>query len=200
MERLKELKFLSVSQQVEQVEIFTRYETSNKYRVIDPTGKDIFWAQEIVSNFILMNFLRARRPFVMELISVEDSSFFLKIDRPFRFLFQDATIYGPNGSILGSLEGQVSLLERRFHVLDSRKRKVYDIVGPMFRPWTFHIKSGNTNVGKISKAWSGFAKETFTDADNFGIEFPPHATPELRAVLLGAIFLIDFAYFENSGK
>ena len=28
---------------------------------------------------------------------------------------------------------------------------------------------GSTKVGKISKQWSGMAKEMFTDADNFGI-------------------------------
>ena len=27
-------------------------------------------------------------------------------------------------------------------------------------------------VGKITKQWTGLAKEMFTDADNFGINFP----------------------------
>ena len=29
---------------------------------------------------------------------------------------------------------------------------------------------GTQSVGKISKQWSGLAKELFTDADNFGIQ------------------------------
>ena len=29
---------------------------------------------------------------------------------------------------------------------------------------------GITEVGKITKQWGGFAKEFFTDADNFGIQ------------------------------
>ena len=29
---------------------------------------------------------------------------------------------------------------------------------------------GVQNVGKISRQWSGLAKEIFTDADNFGIQ------------------------------
>ena len=29
-----------------------------------------------------------------------------------------------------------------------------------------------SQVGKISKQWSGLGKEVFTDADNFGINFP----------------------------
>jgi hypothetical protein len=30
-------------------------------------------------------------------------------------------------------------------------------------------KDGQTEVGKISKQWSGLLREYFTDADNFGI-------------------------------
>ena len=29
---------------------------------------------------------------------------------------------------------------------------------------------GSQEVGKISKKWSGLAKEYFTDADNFGVQ------------------------------
>lgn len=45
-------------------------------------------------------------------------------------------------------------------------------------------------VGKISKHWTGFVKETFTDADNFGISFPYDLDVKLKAVLLAALFLI----------
>ena len=53
---------------------------------------------------------------------------------------------------------------------------------------------GSTQVGKISKQWSGFAKETFTDADNFGISFPMDLDVKMKAVLLGAVFLIVSNY------
>jgi hypothetical protein len=45
-------------------------------------------------------------------------------------------------------------------------------------------------IGKISKQWTGFVKETFTDADNFGIYFPFDLDVKLKAVLLAALFLI----------
>jgi hypothetical protein len=34
------------------------------------------------------------------------------------------------------------------------------------------LTDGSTEVGKISKQWSGLLREAFTDADNFGISFP----------------------------
>ena len=45
-------------------------------------------------------------------------------------------------------------------------------------------------MGKISKQWSGLAKEVFTDTDNFGISFPLDLDVKMKATLLGAVFLI----------
>lgn len=47
-----------------------------------------------------------------------------------------------------------------------------------------------TNVGKISKQWSGLAREMFTDSDHFGISFPLDLDVKMKAVCLGAVFLI----------
>ena len=55
-------------------------------------------------------------------------------------------------------------------------------------------------VGRISKKWSGLAKEYFTDADNFGISFPPGANAKMKATLIGACMLIDFMHFERNDK
>ncbi|KAL4677621.1 hypothetical protein H8959_020295, partial [Pygathrix nigripes] len=45
-------------------------------------------------------------------------------------------------------------------------------------------------VGRISKHWSGLLREAFTDADNFGIQFPRDLDVKLKAVMIGACFLI----------
>lgn len=45
-------------------------------------------------------------------------------------------------------------------------------------------------IGRISKQWSGLLKEVFTDTDNFGIQFPLDMDVKMKAVLLGACFLI----------
>lgn len=55
-------------------------------------------------------------------------------------------------------------------------------------------------VGKISKQWSGFVREAFTDADNFGVQFPLDLDVKMKAVMLGACFLIDFTFFERTGN
>ena len=58
-------------------------------------------------------------------------------------------------------------------------------------------KDGFTEVGKISKKWADVVQEAFTDADIFGISFPVVLDVKVKATLLGAVFLIDFMYFES---
>ena len=51
-------------------------------------------------------------------------------------------------------------------------------------------KDGDHTIGRISKQWSGLLKEVFTDTDNFGIQFPIDLDVRMKAVLMGACFLI----------
>lgn len=51
-------------------------------------------------------------------------------------------------------------------------------------------KDGKKPIGRISKQWSGLLKEVFTDTDNFGIQFPLDMDVKMKAVLMGACFLI----------
>ncbi|KAF4519481.1 hypothetical protein B566_EDAN010090 [Ephemera danica] len=55
-------------------------------------------------------------------------------------------------------------------------------------------------VGTITKQWSGFIKESFTDADNFSVTFPKDLDVKMKAVMLGACFFIDFMHFENNKR
>lgn len=47
-----------------------------------------------------------------------------------------------------------------------------------------------SKIGKISKQWTGLLREAFTDSDNFGIRFPMDLDVRMKAVMIGACFLI----------
>lgn len=53
------------------------------------------------------------------------------------------------------------------------------------------------SVGRVSKQWTGYIQEAFTDADNFGIKFPLDLDVKIKAVLLGACFLIVSFYMAD---
>lgn len=51
-------------------------------------------------------------------------------------------------------------------------------------------KDESRSVGRISKQWGGLLREALTDADDFGLQFPLDLDVRVKAVLLGATFLI----------
>ena len=98
---------------------------------------------------------------------------------------------------MGTVEREFSWLHRLFRVSDAQGKEICRLYGPLFHPWTFEIRQNEREVGKITKKWSGLLKEGFTDTDNFAAVLPPGMSTEAKCVLLGAVFLIDFVYFEK---
>ena len=200
-ERLAAATGLVVQQEKEKWEIVTGLETKNRYRVSDETGNALFYVAEQGDGFgelITRWFLKAARPFTMHVMTLPGDPVFV-LQRPFRFFLHSIEVQDATGSVLGSVRMRFHLLRRIYDVTDGNGSVTARIVGPFLRPWTFNIECGGDQSGQIKKKWSGAVTELFTDADKFGITFPRQADPRLKAVLLGAVFLIDAAHFENSG-
>lgn len=102
-----------------------------------------------------------------------------------------------SGQKCGSIIQEWSLCSPSYKICNAAGDTVLKIQGPFC---TFSIcgdvefsvlsRDGTTQVGKIVKQWSGLARELFTDADHFGISFPIDLDVNIKAVLLGASFLI----------
>ncbi len=199
MERLSSISSLVVSQQKEWGEILTGFETQNKYTVSDESGRRLYLAAEEAGSTLLRWFLKALRPFTIAVLT-ENGQVVLRILRPFRFYFHRAEVVDSQGRSLGVIERRFSVLRRIYSVLDNSGEEVFQLFGPILHPWTFQIRNDGVEYGKITKKWSGLLKEGFTDADNFGVMFPAEWDVELKALFLGAVFLIDFVHFENKGN
>lgn len=69
-------------------------------------------------------------------------------------------------------------------------------IGGLFPSWILlpshqvKTKDESRSVGRISKQWGGLLREALTDADDFGLQFPVDLDVRVKAVLLGATFLI----------
>ena len=198
MERLSSITGLVVSQQKEWGEILTGFETKNRYTVSDVSGNRLYLAAEEAGSTLLRWFLKALRPFTIAVLT-ENGQVVLRVIRPFRFYFHRAEVVDSQGRTLGAIERRFSVLRRIYSVLDSSGEEVFQLFGPILHPWTFQIRNDGVEYGKITKKWSGLLKEGFTDADNFGVMFPAEWDVKLKALFLGAVFLIDFVHFENKG-
>lgn len=121
----------------------------------------------------------------------------LRFYRKPRLYFHELEVYDENGFEFGLVKRAFSFFHRVISVRDNKGGKQLSVVGPVFSPWTFHIYDGKTRVAIMTKKWTGFLKESFTDADNFNIQFEgPLSSPKKR-LSIAALMLIDSLYFEG---
>jgi hypothetical protein len=199
MDALASVDTLVVSQKREWGEILSGFETRNRYVILDSTGNELYLAAEHAGSTLGRIFLKSFRPFQMS-VYTPDGEEVLRLSRPFRFFFHELTVQDASGAPLGSIRREFSLLRRLYTVSSPSGQEGCELMGPIFRPWTFLIRRNGQEYGRISKKWSGVLKEAFTSADNFGITLPKEWDPRLKAVFLGAVFLIDFVHFEQKNR
>ena len=148
-------------------------------------------------SLLTRSFLSAYRPFEINLWDLQNNHI-LELKRPFRFYFHKMSIADGAEIKVGTIVREFSIINKKFSVLDGRGKQIMSIHGPLIRPWTFFVKRAEREIGKISKQWGGLLKEIYTDADTFGVKFNKDIDKNSKYILLGAVFLIDFLYFENN--
>jgi len=199
MEKIESLEALVIRQRKEWSEILTGFEARNRYEIMDTSGQMLYTAAELEGSFWTRVLLKAIRPFTIYIME-QGGRRVLILDRPFTFYFHRLEILDPNRRILGTIQRRFSILRRKYSVLDDLGMEIFQLYGPILHPWTFIIRIGDREVGKITKKWSGLLKEAFTKADNFGITFPTGIDLIRKSLLLGAVFLIDFVHFERTSN
>ncbi|RKG60955.1 scramblase [Corallococcus sp. AB011P] len=196
---LRDEHTLRVRQVKEWGEILTGFEGRNRYEVVGDDGRPLFYAGEVGSGlglFLLRGFLKAKRPFTMELKSSRGETL-LRLRRPWRFWLSRLEVEDGEGRHLGAIQQRFRFFTRAYDVLGPNDEELAHLSGPFFRPWTFNVEQQGREVGTIAKKWSGFGKEMFTDADNFGVRFDSLHDPHVRTLVVAATFLIDFVHFED---
>ncbi|XP_069474413.1 phospholipid scramblase 2-like isoform X2 [Ambystoma mexicanum] len=209
LEYLTQIDQILIHQQVELLEVLTGFETNNKYEIKNALGQRVFFAAE-ENDCCTRTFCGPARSFVMTIIDNMGREV-IRLHRPFRCsscfcpcCLQELEVQSPPGTTVGYVVQNWHPCLPKFTVQNERKEGVLKISGPCIlcsccADVNFEVKSLDEcqAVGRISKQWSGFVKEAFTDADNFGIQFPMDLDVKIKAVLLGACFLIDFMFFEQ---
>lgn len=213
LEYLTTIDELFVKQKVELLEAFIGFETNNKFTIKNSMGQKIFWASED-TDCCTRNCCGSMRPMDIKIMDANKHEV-IHLNRPLRCdscwcpcFLQEMEVTAPPGNFIGKIEQNWSILSPSFDIKDATGETVLKIEGPCC---TFSIcgdvefqlmTTNGHNVGKISKKWSGFGRELFTDADFFGISFPIDLDVRMKAVMLGACFLIVsfllFIFFYNS--
>ena len=129
----------------------------------------------------------------------------LVLERPLRLVRQEVVVRDGAGERLGRVRQECRVVARDFTVLDAGDEPVmlihcgFGLANLITPRWTFTLLGlDGEPVGEIRKQWSGLLQEAFTDADNFGVALPAELPSTSKALVLAAVILIDYLYFEDN--
>jgi len=211
LEYLTQIDQLLCKQQIELLEMFTGFETNNKYKIKNTLGQNVYFAVED-TDCCTRQCCGPARPFDLKIFDNSNQEV-IHLQRPLRCsecccpcCLQELEVTSPPGTVIGYIIQKWSILKPKFEICDANRTPVLLIEGPICRCRCSDIEfkilglDGVTQVGQITKQWMGFVKEMFTDADTFGITFPMDLDVKIKACMLGATFLIDFMFFEQQNQ
>ncbi|XP_052456768.1 phospholipid scramblase 2-like isoform X2 [Carassius gibelio] len=205
LEYLAQIDQILVHQKMECIEMITGFETNNKYEIKNSIGQKIYLAKE-KSNCFVRNFFGPARGFIMKITDHMDQEV-IHLERPMRCCTQEIEVQSPPGITIGYVKQEWSCCYPTFSILGPNNDVLLKIRGP-FLPFkccgdiNFEVKGLNSgqSIGRITKQRSGFIKKCISDSTNYCIQFPMDMDVKMKAVFLGACFLIDIMFFEKGGN
>nr|XP_002131402.1 phospholipid scramblase 1-like [Ciona intestinalis] len=220
LEYLTQLDQLLVHQQVELFEALTNIETKNRFVLKNALGQQCYYAYE-ESELCMRICCGPGRGFIMHVVDNAGREV-LRMTREFKCCAgccwcanTDHCAFNitveSGGTHLGTIKQAQSCWIPNYHILDETNKEIFKIEGPCCIcqgacctcDFPFHIKTADgaeSVIGSVTKQWSGLGKEMFTDATNFSVTFPKDLDVKMKAVLLGATFLIDIMFFEKNNN
>ncbi len=186
---------LVIRQQIEQMEIFTPFETANRYGVYTAGGTQLMHAYE-ESGGISRQFAGSRRALSIHVVE-GDGAPVLHASRDF-FWFRSHLRVDAGGRRIGALN-RVFGFGRKLALVDSEGHEITRIASGFTHPNTFIAEDEDGHeIARVTKEWSGFGREMFTDADTFVVQFTDgSADNDFRLLMLASAFAIDLDFFEN---
>ncbi|RMX42103.1 hypothetical protein pdam_00001309 [Pocillopora damicornis] len=192
LEYLTAVDQLLIQQQVELLEAFTGFESNNKYKICNSMGQQVYFAAED-TDCCTRQCCGPGRPFEMKV--------FDNMQR------EEIEIQSPPGTVIGYVEQKWTWWKAKLEIQDAQRQPIMVVNGPCCPcscgsdvEFPLNSLDGSSEIGMISKQWTGLAREMFTDAENFGVRFPLDLDVKYKAILMGATFLIDFMFFEHSNN
>ncbi|XP_062988215.1 phospholipid scramblase 1-like isoform X5 [Elgaria multicarinata webbii] len=211
LEYLSQVDHITVQQQMELLEMISGYETLNRYEVKNSLGQWLYFAAEENDDFNL-NMYGAFRSFNIKLFDSSNQPV-IQLTRAFHCsccccpcicCLQELEVQAPPGTPIGYIKQRWHPCLPKFDIQNESGQTVLKIDAPcvgcrMYQDVHFEVKSldQKATIGTITKLWGGLAREAATNASNFELRFPLDLDIKMKALVLGAVFLMDFMFFEQ---
>ncbi|KAK3705326.1 hypothetical protein RRG08_033292 [Elysia crispata] len=219
LEYLTAVDQLIIKQEVSVFELVTELEAKNKYRILNSVNQQAYWAFEesALCNRICCG---PDRGFIFH-ITDNSQQEVMTITRDFRccagcpccadgYCFYPIYVHDRFGQKLGMTRQLNYCCTPHMGIFDENDTLLYEITGPCCVCQTpccrddveYPIINAQTRseVGMIKKVWTDVLRECFTDVTTFSLTFPLDLDVKHKALMLSAVFLVDFAIFEEYHK
>ncbi|XP_074047227.1 phospholipid scramblase 4-like [Macrotis lagotis] len=213
LEYLSQLDKIMVQQQVEILELMSRFESNNRYEVKNSMGQMIYMVAEDTDD-VTRNAYHSLRPFVIRVIDCMGREI-MRLQRPFRCTcccfccscaMQELEVQSPPGVPLGYVVEHWGCCKTKFRIENEKKEHVLNMEGPCAASscgsdTVFQVRSmDGTIIGGIRRKWPRFLRGAIADIDNFEITFPLDLNIMMKAMVFASCFLIDFMFFERAPR
>ena len=197
MSSLLTLNRFFVSQKAKLIEL------TNEYTILDEEGNAagaIRQEGQSKARKLLRAFTSVDQ-FLTHHLSVYDATGtkILALTRPAKIMKSKVLVADGAGAPVGSIEQQNVIGKIRFGFLGSQGEAIGGVNAENWRAWNFSITdAAGTEIGRITKKWSGIGKEMFTTADNYMVEIDADVTGPLRLLALAAAAGVDTALKQDA--
>lgn len=204
---------LLIRQKIDLLEAVTGCEAKNRYSV----NEDEFFIRE-ESDCLPRTFCGKNRPLKMyvhrgknkegDVLYVFDKSCHMDspLPVPMPCMRPEMKIMNPEMEPIGRVYDQCSCCALTQQIFDKEDNRIYDVNGSLLQCGLYIPCCGNVDFdvtkvgdaeekGKIAKIFGGCA-ELIAGVNQFQLDFPPAATGDQKALILGATMLADLQYFE----
>jgi uncharacterized protein YxjI len=178
--------------------ILTGVERCNRFSIDFGNQAGMLLAEEQVDGWTRF-FLGSLRAYAL-VIQQSAGNPVLRMRSAFRFIHREMTVTSADSQPLGTVRGRFAFLQTRYDVFDARGTHLFDIARGLVKGMTFTVRRGETAVAIIVKRARFLNPRPLERAQRYELDFADVHSPVERALLLGALFLIDFQHFEASGE
>lgn len=195
------------------------WECKNKFKISNTQGEQVYWSRES-SHYCQRMWCGRERGLVFHIADSSGYDVFL-VRRDFQcckgsFLCPldccryTAKVEDWTGNTLGFVGSLHPGCVARFGLYDPHEKLIAEVRPPCCPCQSICSTedvdipildtASGSELGRITKQWAGCLNETCTDADRFKITFPVDTDVKMKALMTGAVFIVDMMLYEKSGN
>ncbi|CAF3268925.1 unnamed protein product [Rotaria sp. Silwood2] len=214
---LAQLDTLMARQESSAMQTITGLASAQRFQILNEQGQLVFYAVENESGTCHRWCCGANRAFIIHIFDQMNQEI-IRISREFKCCVgccwcaganccaHEAFIESPPGVHIGTV--RQTLWRGHLSMRDAGGKEHLRVIGPCCicqgvfcccceNKFTIYAAEdeGDTELGAIYKEYAGFVNQAFTGAEKYTIKFPVSLPVQMKAVALGALFLVNFMYF-----